>query len=159
MGLLGAIFTFAVERGFRTDNPTTGVRKFPVGKRERFLTREELPRLGNALREAEQNGMNPGEVNAILLLLLTGCRRGEVINLEWPHVDMERACLRLLDSKTGAKVVHLRAAAMELLAAQPHIQGTPFVFPGTIHGPPPGGPSQILAGHPGARRTSRPAHP
>ena len=49
-------------------------------------------------------------------------------------MDFERACLRLPDSKTGAKVVHLGAAALELLAAQPRIQGTPFVFPGTIQG-------------------------
>ncbi|MEO5369475.1 MAG: integrase arm-type DNA-binding domain-containing protein [Magnetococcus sp. DMHC-1] len=52
MGLLGAIFVFATERGFRADNPTHGIKKFPGERRERFLTGEELTRLGDALREA-----------------------------------------------------------------------------------------------------------
>ena len=148
MGLLGAIFTFAVERGFRADNPTAGIRKFPVGKRERFLSAAELAQLGETLRAAEQEGVNSSAIAALRLLLLTGMRRGEVLGLQWAHVDFERACLRLPDSKTGAKVVHMGAAALELLAAQPRIQGTPFVFPGTIQG-------QALGGLPRIWQTIR----
>ncbi|MEO5345833.1 MAG: site-specific integrase [Magnetococcus sp. YQC-9] len=136
MGLLGAIFTFAVERGLREDNPVHGVKKFTGQKRERFMTGEELTRLGEALQEAEQNGTNPVAIAALRLLLLTGMRRGEVLTLQWAHVDIERGCLRLPDSKTGAKVVHLGAAALELLSGLPRIQGNPFCFPGAIEGQP-----------------------
>jgi integrase len=46
--------------------------------------------------------------NPIKLLLLTGCRRGEIIGLQWGHVDFERHCLRLPDSKTREKVTSQR---------------------------------------------------
>ncbi|MBF0295439.1 MAG: tyrosine-type recombinase/integrase [Magnetococcales bacterium] len=136
MGLLGAIFTFAVERGLRTDNPVHGVKKFTGQRRERFLTGEELARLGEALQEAEREGMNPVAIAAMRLLLLTGMRRGEALTLQWSHVDIERGCLRLPDSKTGQKVVHMGAAAMELLAGLPRIEGNPYCFPGAIEGQP-----------------------
>ncbi|MBF0308911.1 MAG: site-specific integrase [Magnetococcales bacterium] len=136
VALLGGVFTFAIERGLRANNPAHGLKKYPEQKRERFLSGEELARLGEALREAEQEGVNPTAIAALRLLLLTGMRRGEVLTLQWSHVDFERSCLRLPDSKTGAKAVHLGAAALELLAGLPRIHGEPFVFPGSIPGQP-----------------------
>jgi integrase len=41
------------------------------------------------------------------LLLFTGCRKSEILTLKWEHVDFQRGCLKLPDSKTGAKVVPL----------------------------------------------------
>src|SRR5262249_30359019 len=67
---------------------------------------------------------------AIKLLLLTGCRKGEIIGLEWRHVDFERSCLRLPDSKTGAKVIPLNGAAMAILEGLPRVGGNPHVIPG-----------------------------
>ncbi len=61
-------------------------------------------------------------------MLLTGCRLGEVLTLQWPFVDFERGCLRLPDSKTGPKTVHLGPPALELLADLPRFTG-PFLFP------------------------------
>jgi integrase len=61
---------------------------------------------------------------------LTGCRRGEIVNLRWEHVDFERECLRLPDSKTGAKVVYLNAPARALLQDLPWMAGNPRVIPG-----------------------------
>jgi integrase len=102
-------FAFAVERGLCADSPARGVKKTPVRKVERFLSEVEIARLAEALDiEAERSG-NPYPSAAIKLLLLTGCRRGEIVNLRWDHVDFERECLRLPDSKTGAKVVFLNA--------------------------------------------------
>lgn len=63
----------------------------------------------------------------VRLLLLTGCRKSEILTLQWDWVDFERGCLRLPDSKTGAKVVPLAAAAMELLNGLPRI--SKFVLP------------------------------
>jgi integrase len=128
--LVGAIFAFAVERGLCADNPARGVKKAPVRKVERFLSEEEIARLAAALdAEAERTG-NPYPSAAIRLLLLTGCRRGEIVNLCWEHVDLDRECLRLPDSKTGAKVVFLNAPARALLQELPRMAGNPRVIPG-----------------------------
>ena len=128
--LVSAIFAFAIERGLCTDNPARGVKKAPVRKVERFLSEAEIARLAAALdAEAERTG-NPYPSAAIKLLLLTGCRRGEIVNLHWEHVDFERECLRLPDSKTGAKIVYLNAPARALLQDLPRMAGNPRVIPG-----------------------------
>ena len=70
----------------------------------------------------------PGSASAaIKLLLLTGARRGEILALRWDEVDTERGCLRLQNSKTGAKVIRLAVAALSLLTALP--RSSPWVFP------------------------------
>ena len=99
-------------------------------KVERFLSEAEIARLAVALdAETERTG-NPYPSAAVKLLLLTGCRRGEIVNLRWEHVDFERECLRLPDSKTGAKVVYLNAPARALLQELPRMAGNPRVIPG-----------------------------
>ncbi len=130
VGLLGAIFTFAVGRGFRGDSPARGVKRFQDGKNERFLSAAELARLGGALNAAEREGENSLAVAAIKLLALTGCRKAEILTLRWENVDFERACLRLPDSKTGQKVVPLGAPARELLAGLARMEGNPHVITG-----------------------------
>jgi integrase len=66
----------------------------------------------------------------IKLLLLTGCRRSEILNLLWENVDFEHQCLRLRDSKTGAKVVYLNAPSLAILHSLSNDTGNPHVFPG-----------------------------
>lgn len=128
---VSAMFSFAIERGLCATNPARGVKKAPVRKIERFLSEVEIGRLAAALdAEARRTG-NPFPSAAIKLLLLTGCRRGEIVNLRWENVDFEHGCLRLPDSKTGAKVVYLNAPARALLQALPRVQENPRVIPGT----------------------------
>lgn len=127
---LGSIFTFATHHRLRPDNPVRGIKKFTPRKVERFLTLPELARLGVALSTAARNGENPSAIAAIRLLILTGCRRGEILGLKWAHVDFRHACLRLPDSKTGAKVVPLGAPALQLLADLPRAKDNPYVLPG-----------------------------
>ena len=97
-------------------NPCRFVRKYPEQKRERFLSDDEYRRLGAALRDAEREGFaSPAAIAAIRLLMLTGCRSGEILSLRWENVDPDRGELRLPDSKTGARIVHLGETAIAVL--------------------------------------------
>ena len=92
-------------------------------------------RLGETLAEIESEGdVLPSTITAIRLLLLTGCRRDEILTLRWEHVDMERGVLVLPDSKTGAKTVPLGEAALDVLACAPHLRRNPYVCPGVKEG-------------------------
>ncbi len=136
VSLLGAIFSFAVDRGICFDNPAHGVKMYPSRRHERFLSPAELARLGHALTEAESNGTNSFAIAAIRLLLLTGARRGEILSLRWEYVDFDRAYLRLPDSKTGQKLLPLGAPALSVLEALPRVSGNPHVLPGNREGQP-----------------------
>jgi integrase len=118
-----------VLRGLRADNPARGARLLTTQRRERFLSFAEIGRVGEALSKLEADGENPTAIAAIRLLLLTGCRRGEIIGLQWKWVDFERRCIRLPDSKAGAKTVPLGDPAVDLLRSIPAIEASECVFP------------------------------
>jgi len=128
VGLLGAIFTFAVSRGIRTENPVKGVKRFKDRKMERFLSASELGALGDALRAEDAAGGNAAAANVIRLLVVTGCRKNEIQRLQRAEVDVQLGCLRLMDSKSGQKVVPIGAAAMAILSKIPKGKSE-FVFP------------------------------
>ena len=128
---LCAALNFGIRRGVRADNPALGVRKFPEKKLERFLSPAELARLGEALAAAEALGVESlFAIAAIRLLILTGARKNEILTLQRSFVDAHNRCLRLPDSKTGAKVVHVGAAAMQVIEAIPVVEGNPYLLPG-----------------------------
>jgi integrase len=157
VALMSTLLAFAVARGLRADNPARGVKKPPVRKMERFLSEEEIAQLAAALGTEARRTENPYPAAAIRLLLLTGGRRGEILGLQWEHVDFDQRCLRLPDSKTGAKVVYLNPPALEALAKLPRVEGNPYVFPGTVEQMPVGGIDKVwfrvraLAGLKGVR--------
>ena len=127
------MFNLAEAWGLRTDggNPCRFVQKYKEKRRERFLTEEEFARLGRVLAEVEAEGAEtPAAVAAIRLLMLTGCRLGEIQTLRWEDVDLDAAELRLRDSKTGARMVALSSAAVAVLSALPRIDGNPWVIVG-----------------------------
>jgi len=135
--LLSKMFNLAELWGLRPDNtnPCRHIEKYAERKIERYLSLEEMARLGSVLSEAEgHNGESVPVIAAIRLLAFTGCRRDEILTLQWEHVDRERLCLRLPDSKTGAKTVHLNAAALEVLESIPKREGNPWVIPGSKAG-------------------------
>ena len=130
---LSAMFRLAGEWGLAPEgmNPCRAIAEYPVGRRERFLTEAELDRLGRALDEVETEGRaSASAVAAIRLLLLTGCRKSEILGLRWEEVALDEAELRLSDTKTGARVVSLSGPAVKLLAALPRLPGVPWVIPG-----------------------------
>ena len=130
LGLLGAIFTFAIRRDIRTDNPVHGVERFKFRQVHRFLSSGELGRLSEALEQAHEEGVNAHGLNVIRLLVLTGARKGEIEGLTWDEIDFDWNCLRLKDSKTGQRIVPLGAAAVEALRLVPRAGGSPYLFPG-----------------------------
>jgi integrase/predicted DNA-binding transcriptional regulator AlpA len=129
--VLSGALSFGVRRGLCAANVAFGVRKFPSRKVERYLAPAEVARLGETLAAAEALGaLNPIHIAAIRLLILTGCRKNEILTLQRAHVDRQHQCLRLPDSKTGPKVVHVGQAVMAVIDACPAVPGNPYVLPG-----------------------------
>ena len=133
LALMSKMFNLAEVWGVRPghSNPCWGIKKYPEEKRERFLSTDELARLGEALRQSEKEGIETqSSINAIRLLVFTGCRLSEIQTLKWDYVDLDNGVLRLPDSKTGAKVVHIGGAAVRVLADIGKIENNPWVITG-----------------------------
>jgi integrase len=131
VGLLGAIFTYAVRHRMRTDNPVHGVMRFADGRRERRLGDNEYAALGEALRGADAGGkIWPAAIAVARFLALTGWRSGEALALKWPDLDLFRRTARLPDTKTGLSVRALSHAACDVIHSLTHVTGE-LVFPAT----------------------------
>ena len=112
-------------------NPALSIRRYKEHRRERFLTVEEYCRLGGVLAEAEADGsFLPSAVAAMRLLLVTGCRKNEIVTLRWDDIDRTAREIRIRDSKTGARRVPLTPAVEWVLAGIPRIEGNPWVIVG-----------------------------
>ena len=112
-------------------NPCRSVRRYKTRTRERFLTPEEFRRLGRALRDAEADGsVWPPAIAAVRLLLLTGCRRSEILTLRWDDVDRTAGELRLRDAKAGPRMVPLTRPLAAVLDGIARAPGNPWVVVG-----------------------------
>jgi integrase len=137
LALLSKMFNLAEIWGLRPDgsNPCRHVEKFKENKLERFLSEAELARLAEVLAEAERTRTElPSALAAIRLLLFTGARLSEILTLRWEHVDMDGQCLRIPDSKTGAKTIYLPAGGLEVLNGLPQGDDNPYVIAGAKPG-------------------------
>ena len=158
----GKAFNWGAARGLVQEghNPTKGIQKYREQGRERYLTSEELARLGAVLADGETIGLSydvdedkpkakhaakpenrcvkldPLAVAAIRLLILTGARLREILDAQWSQVDLERGIIFLADSKTGRKPIYLSAAAQAVLAALPRVEGNPHIVAGAKEGAP-----------------------
>jgi integrase len=130
VGLLGAIFGYAVRHRMRSDNPAHGVMRFADGQRERRLSDEEYTTLGTALRKAEVEGIWPAAVAATRFLAVTGWRSGEALGLTWSEIDLVRRTASLAETKTGRSVRPLSHAACDVLRPLMQMPGE-LVFPAT----------------------------
>ena len=135
--IISKMFNLAELWGLRPDgtNPRRHIKKYPEKKRERFFSASELQAVGRVLREMEVERIElTSAIAAVRLLLFTGCRLGEILTLKWEYVDLDGRALRLPDSKTGAKVVHLGQPAIGLLSTLPRLPDNPFVITGRNEG-------------------------
>jgi integrase len=135
--VISKMFSLAEMWGLRPDgsNPRKHIKKYTEEKRERFLSPAELKRVGGVLREMDDEGIElASAIAAARLLILTGCRLGEIMTLQWEHVDLAGRALRLPDSKTGAKVVHLGQPAIDVLMGIKKVDKNPWVIVGTLPG-------------------------
>ena len=113
----------------RDRNPCKAVRRYREQPRERFLSRDEYRRVGAALREAEAGGrMWPPAIAAIRLLMLTGCRKSEILTLRWDDVDRTAGEFRLRDGKRGPRMVPLTTPVLKVLDGIERVEGNPWVI-------------------------------
>lgn len=144
--VLSSMYAWAAKRRLVPEefNPAAKVEKYRENQRERYLSVDELERLGLAIRKAETEGVpwqpnvarnmkhaprpenrrvriSPHTAAALRLLLFTGARLREILHLRWEHVDVARGLLLLPDSKTGKKTIVLGAPALQVLANIPRV--------------------------------------
>ena len=125
LDLLRQIMNFAIARSHIDTNPALAVKRNRRQALTRFLSREEIARLHQVLDGQTRNSSRE-QADIIRLLLLTGCRRNEILRLRWSEVDRDR--LVLADGKTGPRIVPLNTQARHILQRRPN-GGSPFVFP------------------------------
>ncbi|MER2520934.1 MAG: site-specific integrase [Bdellovibrionales bacterium] len=129
--ILSKMFNTAEDWGLRPDNtnPCRHIKKYKENKRERYLSAEEMRRLGETLRMAEEARLcSLYAVAAFRLLMLTGARLGEIRDCKWDYVRLDQGIIRLPDSKTGPKFIHLGRSAIDLLRDLPRKEGNPYLI-------------------------------
>jgi integrase len=135
--VLRRAFNLAIRWKWLADNPASGVRKNPEEKRNRFLNRNEIAALAQALTDHPE----VTSANAIRLLMLTGARRSEVLGATWAMFDLENGIWTKPSAHTKQRLIHrvpLSGPALRLLAEIKQeairladgVAPSPFVFPG-----------------------------
>jgi integrase len=154
VGLLGGIFTHAVKKGMRPDNPVHGVTRFADNRKDRRLTDEEYLALARGCTTVAKPGppckngkpgragMWPHAISCTLFLALTGWRKGEALALRWRQIDFEKRTVELKDSKTGASQRALSHEAIKILAESKKNGSEELVFP-------PSRGNRLMSGFPG----------
>ena len=126
MPVLSVIMREAEAMGLRPQgsNPCLGIRRYRRKGRARLLSDEEMRRL--SARLSAHAGTSPQQVAVVRLLLLTECRKSEILTLRWS--DYREGHLFLRDSKTGAKTIPLNGPALEVLAGTKRVEGKPLCY-------------------------------
>ena len=123
--LFRQIMNFAVARGHIETDPSRGIRRNRRPPLTRFLSRDEIARLHRVLDDHAGKGQR-AQADIVRLLLLTGCRKSEIVRLRWSEVHEE--FLVLAEAKTGPRKVPLNRHARRILKSRPRSR-SPFVFP------------------------------
>ena len=128
----------------RNTNPCAKIPRFKETPKDRFLSDDEMEKLGKALGELEKKVLVKGKevqqespyiIALLRILILTGARLGEILGARWEWVDMQRGVLTLPDSKTGRRVIKL-GGALAVLENLPRVEGNPYIIVGDVEGKP-----------------------
>ncbi|AEV38673.1 Phage integrase [Pseudovibrio sp. FO-BEG1] len=158
LAVLSKAFNLAEVWGLRPEhsNPVRLVKRYKENERDRFLSEEELQRLGRTLELAEHEGLpwiikagkdtakhllkdiakrktpvNPRALYCLRLLLYTGARLSEIATLKWKHIDFELGTIALPSRKGDERKPHpVNSSAIEILSEIPRVDGSPYVLPG-----------------------------
>lgn len=116
LAVMSKMFSLAEVWGLRPDetNPCKKIERYRENKRERFLSESEIAKLGEVLATMESTEL-PAVLNAVRLLLLTGCRVGEALALRWSDVDLEAGALVIRDAKAGGRLHPIGAQTIAFL--------------------------------------------
>lgn len=137
LALLSKMFSLAVSWGWRSDNPVLGIERYQEEKRDRWLNDEELQRLWSVLEAY------PEHITAYVLkfLLLTGARKGEVLQATWDQFDLEKGIWTKpahLTKQKKKEHLPLSDKTLEVLYSLKKLifQQSPYLFPGKVEGAP-----------------------
>ncbi|PPR53629.1 MAG: Tyrosine recombinase XerD [Alphaproteobacteria bacterium MarineAlpha5_Bin2] len=127
LALISTMMNLAEKWEYRPQNtnPCKYVDRYKEKKRQVYLSMDQLERVGQAMRQLK-NTESFYALSALKMLLVTGCRTSEILNLKREYVDIANNCIHLPDSKTGARTIHLPPVAFDILNALPSEEG--FVF-------------------------------
>ncbi len=127
--IIRAVYNFAVASGlFDKASPVVGVRKFSTNSRDRFLQSDELPRFFEAVSQEPSADVR----DYVLLSLMTGARKSNVLSIRWVDVNLDRGDWRMPDTKNNSSLtVPLMPEAVEILKERKKFKTSDFVFPGT----------------------------
>lgn len=129
LALLSTIFNKATEWGWHGDNPCKGIKKFREESRERFLTQDEMPRFLKALAEEPSQDFR----DFILVALLTGARRSNVLAMRWEEIDFTGAVWRIPRTKGNKpQSIPLAGPALKILEARRERVTGEWVFPSAV---------------------------
>ncbi|MDR4485514.1 MAG: site-specific integrase [Nitrospirales bacterium] len=127
LALLRTMLRLGVAWGYLKTSPATHIAMFPETSRDRFVQPDELPRLLTALK-AETN---PYVKSALLMCLLTGARRTEVLTAQWADIDLTAGNWRIPQTKSGHwHLLPLPGPLVQILSELPRVQDNPYVFVG-----------------------------
>ncbi len=127
LALSSRLFTLCEHWEWRQQrtNPARGIERSIETPRDRVLTPSELAALASALDASDDN---PAALAAIRFAALTGLRIGEVLSIQWTHVDFENSRLTMPETKTGRRVHDLPDPALDVLAGLSRINGNVWAF-------------------------------
>jgi integrase len=125
LALISSIYGWAISAGLWEANPAKGIKRNPEKSRDRFLQSDELPRFFAALTEEPNHTIR----DYILIALLTGMRRANVLSMRWQDINFERAEWRIQRTKNNdPQTVTLTPEVIEILHSR-HTTESPYVFP------------------------------
>ena len=133
--IMSKMFNLCELWGLRPDgsNPCRLIPKYRETLRERFLSPEEISTVGNVLNQVEADGSETkAACDAIRLLMLTGCRLGEIQTLKWDYI--KPPYFMLPDSKTGAKRVPFSEEVQAVLDNIEKVEDNAYVIVGRLKG-------------------------